>query len=160
MLHFLVVSGDRLHEADEVLVAQFVTPCCWGLLWFNCSQQLSHTHLLGSLSHGRVGGKIGRVKLRKLLGWDRDNLADKAEAAHMSKANQRIHSPLPIGRQVFSHLQDSRAQHFPVVPWEDKCWKSECPSFFLRPASKAELVTMSGICFCSDGVKCPGCVPS
>jgi len=44
-----------------------------------------------------------------------------------------MHSLLPIGRQVFSHLQQSRAPSHVAVAWEDKWRHSEHPpppSFF------------------------------
>jgi len=41
------------------------------------------------------------------------SLTGKAKATHASKAKEGIHSLLPIDRQVFSNLQESRphAQH-------------------------------------------------
>lgn len=35
-------------------------------------------------------------------------LIDKAKVMHASEATQRIHSPLPMGRLVFSHPQKCR----------------------------------------------------
>ena len=66
------------------------------------------------------------------MGWDKDSLIGKAKAAHTSKEKQGIHSPLPIGRQVFSHPQESRAPSCVMVTWEDKHHRSEHPplSFF------------------------------
>ena len=51
---------------------------------------------------------------------------------HANKAKQGIHSLLPIGRQVFSHLQESRAPSRVTVTWEDKRHHAQCPppSFF------------------------------
>jgi len=68
------------------------------------------------------------------VGWDKDSLIDTARAAHRSEANQGIHSLLPIGRQVFSHLQESQAPSRVMVTWEDKRRHSECPlsSSFLQ----------------------------
>ena len=80
-----------------------------------------------------MGERIRRVKVRKLVGWENDSFIGKAKAAHTSKANQGIHSLLPIGRQVFSHLQESKATSRVMVTWEDKRHHSECPlpsSFF------------------------------
>jgi len=56
-----------------------------------------------------MGERIGRAKVRQLVGRDKDSLISKAKAVHASKAKSGIHSLLPIGRQVFSHLQESRA---------------------------------------------------
>ena len=43
-----------------------------------------------------MGERIRRVKMRKLVGCDKDSLIGKAKAAHVSKAKQGIHSPLPM----------------------------------------------------------------
>ena len=72
-------------------------------------------------------GRVGRAKARKLMGWDKDSLIGKAKAKHASKANQGIHSLLPISRQVFSHLQQSRAPSRIMVTREAKRHHSECP---------------------------------
>ena len=56
-----------------------------------------------------MGERIRRVKVRKLVGWDKDSLTGKAKAVHTRKAKQGICSLLPIVRQVCSHLQESRA---------------------------------------------------
>ena len=71
--------------------------------------------------------RIGRVKVRKLMGWDKDSLIGKAKAAHVSEEKQRINSPLPMGRQGFSHPQESRAPSPVTVTWEDKHHNAECP---------------------------------
>ena len=60
---------------------------------------------------------------------DKDSLTGKAKAVHASKAKQGIHSPLPMGRQVFSHPQESRAPSHIMVTWEDKCHNARCPPF-------------------------------
>jgi len=52
---------------------------------------------------------IGRVKMQKLVGRNKDSLTGKAKAACVSKAKEGIHSLPPIGRQVFSRFQESRA---------------------------------------------------
>ena len=59
---------------------------------------------------------------------------------HASKAKQGIHSPLAISRQMFSHLQESRAPSCLMVTWEDKCHHSEHlpPSFFFPQVNIAE----------------------
>ncbi|GAB0206758.1 cAMP-dependent protein kinase inhibitor alpha [Grus japonensis] len=43
-----------------------------------------------------------------------------SQPTHASKTRQGIHSPLPIGRQVFSHLQENRVPSHVTVIWEDK----------------------------------------
>ena len=97
-----------------------------GLLWFNPSWQISTAQLLAPSG---MGERIGRVKVRKLVGWDKDSLKrGKAKAVHTSKAKPGIHSPLPMGRQVFSHLQESRAPSRVMGSWEDKHHNSKHPS--------------------------------
>ncbi|KAF1507314.1 Collagen type IV alpha-3-binding protein, partial [Megadyptes antipodes antipodes] len=54
------------------------------------------------------------------------------------KAKQGIHSLLPIGRQVFSHLQESRAPSCIRVTWEDKHRDSKCSP--LPPSSLSFLL--------------------
>jgi len=63
---------------------------------------------------------IRRVKVRKVVGWDKNNLIGKAKAVHTSKVKPGIHSLLFISRQVFSHGQESRAPACLIVTWEDK----------------------------------------
>ena len=54
--------------------------------------------------------------------------------SHVCKqAKQRIHSLLPIFRQVFSQLQESRAPSCVMVTWEDKLYHSERPPSFFFP---------------------------
>jgi len=64
--------------------------------------------------------RTGRVKVRKFVGWHKDGLTGKARPMHTSEAKQEIHALLPIGRQVFSHLQERRAPSRVTVTWEDK----------------------------------------
>jgi len=54
-----------------------------------------------------MGERIRRVKVRKLVGSDKDRITGKAKVAGASKAKQ----VLPIGRQVFSYLQESQLHH-------------------------------------------------
>jgi len=58
-----------------------------------------------------------------------------AKSVHASKAEQGIHSLLPIGRKVFSHLQQSRALSRVTATWEDKHHHSKVPLFPLLPAA-------------------------
>ena len=79
-----------------------------------------------------MGERIRRVKVRKLIHWDKDSLIGKAKAVSTSKAKQEIDSPLPMGRQVFSHLQESRAPSHVTVTWEETnaITPNVPPSFF------------------------------
>ena len=130
--------------------------------WFNPSQQLSPTQPLAHSPLSGNGERIGRVKVRKLVGWDKDSLIGKAKATHTSKAKPGIHSSLPTSRQVFSHLQESRAPPHVTVTWEDKRHHSERPPFLLLPAALCAEhdVIWPGISLGSVRVSCPGCVPS
>jgi len=56
-----------------------------------------------------MGERIRKVKVRKLVGWDKESLIGKVKTVHANKAKQGIHSPLPLGRQVFSRLQEGWA---------------------------------------------------
>lgn len=56
-----------------------------------------------------MGGRIGRVKVKELVGLDGDILIGKAKAARASKAKQGIHPPVPMGRQAFRYPQESKA---------------------------------------------------
>jgi len=62
------------------------------------------------------------------VGWDKDSLIAKAKAMQASKAKQGIHSLLPISRQVFNHVQESRAPSCIMVPWEGKRHPSKHPT--------------------------------
>ena len=54
-----------------------------------------------------------------------------------------------MGRQVFSHLQDSRAPSCVAVTWEDKRHRSECPPL---PSSSPSSILQS---MTSHGLGCP-----
>ena len=81
---------------------------------------------------------------------------------HASKAKQGIHSLLPIGRQAFSRLQESRAPSCITVTWEDKHHHSKRPPFLLLPSAfyAEHDVIGYGISLWSVGLSCPSCVPS
>lgn len=67
------------------------------------SSQAPHGHSHNS----RIGETIRRVKDRELTGRDTDSSIGKTKPTHTSKTG--INSLLPVGRQVFNHLQESRA---------------------------------------------------
>lgn len=94
--------------------------------------------------------RIERVKVRKLLDWAKDGLLCKAKAT--CKTKQGIDSLFPIGRQVFSHLKESRAPSCEILTWEDRCHHCKCPpySFFniicrTKPKHSPILATMKKI---------------
>lgn len=74
--------------------------------------------------------RTGRVKVRKLVGGDEDNLTGKAKSMHASKAEQGI----PMGREMLSHAQESWALSQVRVAWQEKHCHSEHPHFLLHPA--------------------------
>ena len=78
-----------------------------------------------------MGERTGRVKVRELVGWDKDSLIDTAEIVHESKANQGVHSLLPIGRQLFSHLQEITCNR--VLGRQMPSLQMSSPSFFFPP---------------------------
>lgn len=79
----------------------------WQLWLFSSSRQY-HT-AAHSLSPGGIGERIGKVKMQELIGLDQDSLLNKAKAMHTSKTEQGIQSLLVIGRQMFSHFQETGA---------------------------------------------------
>jgi len=54
-----------------------------------------------------MGERTGRVKVRKLVGRDRDNLISKTKAACTNKAKSRINALLPIDRKPSPGKQGS-----------------------------------------------------
>ena len=129
--------------------------------WFNPSWQPSpHSHLLTPPHPEGWGGESERSV--KLMGWDKNNLIGKAKAVHASKAKERIHSPLPMGRQVFGHPQENRAPSCVTVTREDKHHNAGCPPLL---SSSPCLYTQHnviwyGIPLWLVCVTCPGCVRS
>lgn len=49
----------------------------------------------------------------------------KTKAVKASNKNQGINSLFPTGRQVFSHLQESKVPSHVVLTWEEKCHNSK-----------------------------------
>ena len=68
-----------------------------------------------------------RGKVRKLVGQHKDSLIGKAKAVHASKAEGGINSPLPVGRQVFSHVWECQAPSRVMVTLGEKCHCSKHP---------------------------------
>ena len=65
---------------------------------FNSSWQLSPIQPLAHSPRGGMRERIGRVNVRKLIGWDKGSLIGKAKGMHASKAKQGIHSLPPSGQ--------------------------------------------------------------
>lgn len=86
-------------------------------------QPLSHSPI------SRIMERTRKKKVKKLMGWDKDRLIRKAKASHTSKAKQGIFPAFPMGRQMFSHPQESRARSHIIVTWENKCHRSKHSSF-------------------------------
>ena len=105
-LNLLEESSDK-HQSQLKVVGESVQT--W-MLWVNLSRQSSPTQLL-SHSPPWDGERVGRIKVWKIIGWDKNSLIGKVKVVHTSKAKQGIHSLLPIGRQVFSHLRKAGLHH-------------------------------------------------
>lgn len=122
--------------------------------WFNLSQQLSTTQPLAHFSTIRILGRIGRIKVRKCVDWDKDSLIGKA--MHTSKAEQGIHSLFHMSRQV------NRAPPCIMVTWDVKCHHSKCPTLPSFPLFiySAWCHNSMGISLWSVWVSCPSCVSS
>lgn len=74
-----------------------------------------------------------------------------------SRAKHRINSLLPTGRQVFSHLQESRAPPHVMATQEEKHHHSKCAPL---PASSPSLYGEHGTSPHPAGVNCLNSVPS
>jgi len=98
--------------------------------------------------------------VRKLVGFVKDNLIGKAKPECASKATQGIHSLLPIGRRVFSHLQESRAPSRVTDTWEDNVVTLNVPLLSSSVFIAEHDVVWYGITLWAVGVSCPSCVPS
>lgn len=70
-----------------------------------------------SLPPDGMGERIGRGKVRKLMGRDKDSFIRKAKAAQVSAAKEGILSPLPRGTQLLSQLQESRVLWCHCMSW-------------------------------------------
>ena len=84
---------------------------------------------------------------------------------HTSKATQGIHSPLPTGRQVLSHPQESRApSRVTWVTWllgKTDAINASVPLFLLHSALYAECdILCYGTSLWPAGVSCASCAPS
>ena len=107
------------------------------MLWFNPGGQWSPTQMITHSPPCGVGERFGRVKVRKLLDWDKDGLIGKAKIVCASKVKYGIH-PLSVSRQLFSHLQESRDSLCVVFTWEEKCHNRE----------HFPLASVDPICYC------------
>lgn len=86
------------------------------------------------LSSGGMWEKIGSVKWTKLVGWDKDNQTGKEKSVCTSKEN-RIHSPLPMGGQVFIHPQMRVASSHRLMTWKGKHHHSKHSPFSFSSSS-------------------------
>lgn len=119
---------------------------CYGLTPANNSAPCSCLLTLPSCREKR----IRKLKMSKLMGWDRKSLIGKPKAMCASKAKQRNHSPLPMGRQVLSHPLESRAPSHPGVIRGKKMPALSIPHSLLASALYAEHVFIwHGIFLCS-----------
>lgn len=127
------------------------------MLWFKPRQELSP--LLPP--PWQDGETIGAVKVRKLVGWDKNSLISKAKGTHRGKAKQGVDSPLTMAGRC-SAIPDSRAPSQGTEPGEDNHHRSKNPH--LSPSPPALCGDRDTIwCGVFPGVswgQCPGCVPS
>lgn len=119
LLRFInrLASASLDFAGAPVCCSNNLTTTIW-LPWFYCSWQLSSTQSFFTPFSG-MRKRVGRIKVRTLVGWDTVSLIDK------SQTKQRLHSPLPVGRQVFRHPQESMAPSHVMVVCEYKCCNSE-----------------------------------
>ena len=120
---FFIVAGMRLCFGFVLLRVLIIQRCfsCQGLFSFLCCQV-----------HGNLGGDTARTadptgQMGCSIYHMTSCSAYKAEGRrtwetylHTSKSKQGMYSLLPIGRQVFSHSQESRAPSHVTVTLEDK----------------------------------------
>lgn len=109
-----------------------------------------------------MGKRIGRVKIRKVMAWDKGVFRKKA--AHKIEAKQGIHSPFPMSRQMFSNPCESRAPSSWMVTWEGKYCHSKHPDSLFFPHCVVTLhsdhkTIGSRITLWSAEVSCPGSFP-
>ena len=131
---------------------------CGGLTLSSSFHTAAHSSLPQQDGEGNQKSKWGK----NLMGWDKDSLTGKAKAAWATKTKERIHSLVAISRQLFSHLQESRASSHITLTWENKGHNSIyhplLPSF---PRFIAEHnITGYAISLWSVGVPCPSLLPT
>lgn len=66
-------------------------------MWFNSNLQISAIQAFFH-SWGGIGEAFGRLKVIKLVDWDKDSFLGKAKAICTSRGKQRIPSPLSTDR--------------------------------------------------------------
>lgn len=114
------------------------------MLWFRPRGQLNTLQPLAHSTAGEMGKRIGSVKVRELVCWDKDCLIGKVKAVCVSKSKQGVHSPHSLGRQVFSYFWESRSPSHLMASLEDKWYHSECPSLLSCPDLCAEQPSVKG----------------
>lgn len=120
-------------------------------LWVNPGKQLS---LMQLLAHSpKQGGRIRRVKMRDLVGWDKDTPIGKINAEQGIYPLLPIIQPSPQKQGCTRHngylgMQMSSLWTPPLSP--------SYPSLFL-PSTMSHGM---GISLWSFDASCPGCVPS
>lgn len=87
---------------------------------------VTHSHLL--TPHEMEWGRE-----QEWYKWDKYFLIGNIKVMYTSKRKQGIHSPLPMGRLLFSPPQESRAPSHITVTWDSKCHHSKCLLFLLLP---------------------------
>lgn len=107
--HHLETSKERTPSL-WVIICTSLSEALWSLVvvhqWSRIqwcpgltpSRQLKPRTAAHSLPSQRGWGGIGRVKVRKLAGGDKDSLIGTTKATSISRAKQGIHSAHPTGR--------------------------------------------------------------
>ena len=70
--------------------------------------------------------RIRRLKVRKVVGWDKDSLIAKAKLHMQAKQSKEfIHYLPPAGKRPATFLENMASSHV-AGTWEGKCHKHEC----------------------------------
>lgn len=131
------------------------------LLLFSPSWQPSPTQPLAHALTSEMEETEERIKVTKLMGWDKDGLRGKAEVACTQvKSDKEFIHHFPRA----SRCSARRARLPPTWSWLGKTtplWTTLTLFLLLPPALYTVCFTIkSGISLRSAGVSCPGCIPS
>lgn len=77
--------------------------------------------------------RVREVEVQELVGEDKNSLLGKAKLYVQEHRNKECICSVPMGRQMFSHSQESRAPSHIMVTWEDTHHNSEHLALFFPP---------------------------
>lgn len=138
---FAIVSFNWLFIRNISACHQWLLPMLCVLLWrAEPSQRVGTYPATRSPPHSGPGLRIRRVKVRKLVRWDKGSSIGKAKAEHTSEAKQnkvfiRYFSSAVVNKNLFSRFPGSKDLSHVTVTLEDKCHDHGCPHFFLLSLS-------------------------